>query len=75
MKQRYLISKILRQNLKSALMSAITGKASAEYIEAAVDLWREKKIDAICTAPISKKAISLGGYDFPGHTEFLGVSY
>ncbi len=51
--------------------NAVTGKASAQYIEAAVGLWRDKKIDAICTAPISKKAISLGGYDFPGHTEFL----
>lgn len=49
----------------------ITGKASAEYIKTAVELWREKKIDAIATAPISKKAIGLGGYNFPGHTEFL----
>jgi len=48
-----------------------TGKAAAEYIEAAVGLWKENKIDAICTAPISKKAIAMGGYDFPGHTEFL----
>lgn len=51
--------------------SAITGKASAEYIEAAIDLWRKGRIDAIATAPISKKALALGGYDFPGHTEFL----
>jgi 4-hydroxythreonine-4-phosphate dehydrogenase len=51
--------------------SGITGRAAAEYIEAAIQLWSEKKIDAICTAPISKKAIALGGYDFPGHTEFL----
>ena len=51
--------------------SAIAGKAAAECIEAAVQLWREKKIDAIATAPISKKAIALGGYDYPGHTEFL----
>jgi 4-hydroxythreonine-4-phosphate dehydrogenase len=36
-------------------------------------LWREKKIDAIATAPISKKALALGGYDFPGHTEFLAA--
>lgn len=50
---------------------AATGKASAEYIETAVALWKERKIDALCTAPISKKAIQLGGYDFPGHTEFL----
>lgn len=51
--------------------SAPTGKASAEYIEKAVKLWKEKKIDAIATAPISKMAIAMGGYDFPGHTEFL----
>lgn len=51
--------------------SAVTGKASAEYIEEAVRLWQTKQIDAISTAPISKMAIHLGGYDFPGHTEFL----
>ncbi|MFN2501894.1 MAG: 4-hydroxythreonine-4-phosphate dehydrogenase PdxA [Pyrinomonadaceae bacterium] len=51
--------------------AAITGKASAECVEAAVRLWQEGKIDGVCTAPISKKAIAMGGYDFPGHTEFL----
>lgn len=53
------------------LDAAVTGRASAENIVGAVDLWRAGRIDAICTAPISKRAISLGGYDFPGHTEFL----
>ncbi len=51
--------------------SAVTGKASAEYIEAAVRLWREGKVDAISTAPISKNSLKLGGYKYPGHTEFL----
>lgn len=51
--------------------AAVTGKASAEYIVKAVELWRSGTVDAIATAPISKKAIALGGYDFPGHTEFL----
>jgi 4-hydroxythreonine-4-phosphate dehydrogenase len=51
--------------------AAESGRASARYIETAVDLWREGKIDAIATAPISKKALSLAGYEFPGHTEFL----
>ncbi len=63
--------KNLTDEIKIGENSAVTGKASAEYIETAVKLWREKKIDAIATAPISKKAINLGGYDFPGHTEFL----
>lgn len=63
------------KNLPGTVMigidAAVTGKASAECIKVAVDLWRSGKIDAIATAPISKKAISLGGYHFPGHTEFL----
>ncbi len=63
--------KNLPNKIKIGEDSAVTGKASAEYIEIAVKLWREKKIDAIATAPISKKSINLGGYDFPGHTEFL----
>ncbi|MDQ3179441.1 MAG: 4-hydroxythreonine-4-phosphate dehydrogenase PdxA [Acidobacteriota bacterium] len=63
--------KNLTGGIKIGEDSAASGKASAEYIETAVKLWREKKIDAIATAPISKKAMNLGGYDFPGHTEFL----
>jgi 4-hydroxythreonine-4-phosphate dehydrogenase len=48
-----------------------TGKASAVYIETAVDMWQRGDVEAIATAPISKKALSLAGYKFPGHTEFL----
>jgi 4-phospho-D-threonate 3-dehydrogenase / 4-phospho-D-erythronate 3-dehydrogenase len=48
-----------------------TGRASAEYLISAVQLWKDGVIEAIATAPISKKAIALGGYDYPGHTEFL----
>lgn len=51
--------------------AAVTGKAAAENIKTAVRLWEDQQIDAVSTAPISKKAIQMGGYDFPGHTEFL----
>jgi 4-phospho-D-threonate 3-dehydrogenase / 4-phospho-D-erythronate 3-dehydrogenase len=61
----------LKQDFAFGEESGATGRASAENIAAAVGLWREGKIDAIATAPISKNAIRLGGYDFPGHTEFL----
>ncbi len=53
--------------------SEISGRASGEYIERAVELWREGTIDAIATAPISKRSLAMGGYDFPGHTEFLAA--
>jgi len=63
--------KNLSNDVAAGEESAATGRASAEYIERAVELWRARKIDAIATAPISKKALALGGCNFPGHTEFL----
>lgn len=51
--------------------SPLAGRAAAEYIIEAVELWNKGVVDAITTAPINKRALSLGGYDFPGHTEFL----
>lgn len=51
--------------------TAATGAASGQYIEKAVELWKGGSIDAVATAPISKKALNSGGYDFPGHTEFF----
>lgn len=53
--------------------TAATGKAAGEYIETAVDLWRDDRIDAMCTAPISKHSLALGGYHHVGHTEFLAA--
>lgn len=47
------------------------GKAAGEYIEAAVGLVMAGTLDAISTAPLNKKALFLGGYPYPGHTEFL----
>lgn len=51
--------------------SGAAGRAAAEYIEAAVELCGAGVVDAISTAPINKRALFLGGYSFPGHTEFL----
>ena len=51
--------------------SAESGKAAARCIEMAVNMWKTGKIDAISTAPISKNALALAGYKYPGHTEFL----
>jgi 4-phospho-D-threonate 3-dehydrogenase / 4-phospho-D-erythronate 3-dehydrogenase len=61
----------INEDVEIGKESAIAGKASGEYIETAVKLCLTKQIDAISTAPINKKSLSLGGYDFQGHTEFL----
>ena len=51
--------------------SEVTGKAAAENLIASINLWSHGKIDAIATAPISKKAIGLAGVTSHGHSEFL----
>lgn len=57
--------------VEPGIESGAAGKAAAGYIEAAVELCAAGAIDAIATAPINKRALFLGGYSFPGHTEFL----
>jgi 4-hydroxythreonine-4-phosphate dehydrogenase len=57
--------------VEPGIESGVAGKAAAQYIEAAVELCAAGKLDAIATAPINKRALFLGGYSFPGHTEFL----
>jgi 4-phospho-D-threonate 3-dehydrogenase / 4-phospho-D-erythronate 3-dehydrogenase len=47
------------------------GRAAGQYIEAGVRLCQDGALDALTTAPINKKSFNLGGYHFPGHTEFL----
>lgn len=57
--------------IEPGIESGAAGKAAAQYIEAAVELCAAGSLDAIATAPINKRALFLGGYSFPGHTEFL----
>ena len=61
----------VRTDIEPGVESGEAGRAAAEYIEAAVELCAAGVVDAISTAPINKRALFLGGYSFPGHTEFL----
>lgn len=58
-------------NIEMGREQAACGRAAGQFIEAAVQLCQRGEIDAITTAPINKGALYLGGYPFPGHTEFL----
>jgi 4-hydroxythreonine-4-phosphate dehydrogenase len=40
-------------------------------IEQAVDYGLQGQIDGLVTAPIQKESMQAGGFDFPGHTEYL----
>lgn len=57
--------------IEPGIESGAAGRAAAGYIEAAVELCAAGSVDAIATAPINKRSLFLGGFSFPGHTEFL----
>ena len=54
-------------------VSAVAGDAAFRYIEIAARLAMDGRIDAICTAPLNKQALHMGGHPFPGHTEMLAA--
>ncbi|MEW6418502.1 MAG: 4-hydroxythreonine-4-phosphate dehydrogenase PdxA [Nitrospirota bacterium] len=47
------------------------GYACVSYIKKAVKLALDKQVDGIVTAPISKEALKMAGFKWPGHTEML----
>lgn len=51
--------------------SKMAGEASIRFCLDAIDAAREEIIDAVVTAPISKKSWKLAGEEWPGHTEML----
>ncbi len=59
------------QNTSCHKPSPECGKASVEYILEGIRLAMEEKIDALVTAPISKEAVKLAGFEFADHTELL----
>ncbi len=59
------------KGLDRGKVSEAAGHASGRYIESAVSLALRGEIDAVVTAPINKESFNLGGFHYPGHTEFL----
>lgn len=60
-------------NWKSALSLTPQecGQLSGHFVKIAAYAALRGEIDAIVTGPISKEHLNLGGYHYPGHTEFL----
>jgi 4-hydroxythreonine-4-phosphate dehydrogenase len=53
--------------------SKASGKSAGAALERAVSLCVDGKADAMVTAPISKEALHLAGYNFPGQTEMIAL--
>jgi 4-hydroxythreonine-4-phosphate dehydrogenase len=56
-------------------VSDVAGEAAFLALEQAVADLKNKKIDVLVTAPISKEAIQSKNFNFPGHTEYLAKQF
>ncbi len=56
----------------SALTPAQAGGLAGRAVERAVALALAGDVEAVVTGPADKAALRLGGYPYPGHTEWLG---
>ena len=65
------LKNVPRKDFAFGKIRAEYGKASIEYLDKAMDLLIAKEIDCLVTCPISKEAVKLAGFRFPGHTEYL----
>jgi 4-hydroxythreonine-4-phosphate dehydrogenase len=64
---------LLPDDLPWGELSTAAGDAAYHYVKVAAELAVEGKVQAICTAPLNKKALHMGGHNYPGHTEMLAA--
>lgn len=65
------LNNVPHKNFKFGKVRAEYGRASMEYLDKALELIKDRELDCLVTCPISKEAINLGGFHWPGHTEYL----
>lgn len=65
------ISSYTQSTLAPGTISPEAGDYSMKSVESGIELCKNKTCNALVTAPISKEAIQIAGYNVPGHTEFL----
>jgi 4-hydroxythreonine-4-phosphate dehydrogenase len=63
--------KLVPPGLPWGQLSAQAGEAAYRYLTVAAQLALQRKVAAICTAPLNKEALHAAGHKFPGHTELL----
>ena len=65
------LSELAVTDLAPGQPTAHTGKAMINYIDTAVEMAKDRTIDAMVTCPITKTAMKLAGSAFHGHTELI----
>lgn len=65
------LDNVKEKQFKFGSLNAQNGASSLEYLDTALKLLKENKIDCLVTCPISKEAVNLARKGFFGHTEYL----
>lgn len=65
--------KLIPKGLPWGALSSVAGDAAYQYVKEACGLAVSGKVAAICTAPLNKAALHMGGHLYPGHTEMLAA--
>ncbi len=63
----------LWSDIQYGSVTKAAGRSAGIAIEKAVELCTGGKVDAMVTAPVSKEALHLAGYNFPGQTEMIAM--
>jgi 4-hydroxythreonine-4-phosphate dehydrogenase len=69
------VSELAEADRKPGAPTKRGGLAQYAYLTAAIEAARIGEVDGLCTAPVSKEAISQAGIPFVGHTEVLGDAF
>lgn len=65
------LSQLTPEDLGHGRPTLASSRAMVSYILTAVELSLRGRVAGMVTGPISKTALKLAGYDYPGHTELL----
>ncbi len=65
------LSQLAPSDVQFGCPTPASGAAMVSYILAAIDLAQRGEVAGMVTGPISKAAMQLSGYPYPGHTELL----
>lgn len=65
------IGAISLDDFQPGVINAATGRAAFTYVDRAIDAALAGQVVAVSTAPLNKEALSLAGYNYPGHTEIF----
>lgn len=69
------LKNVSRKRLEFGKIKAEYGRASVQYLDKAIELLKDKKIDCLVTGPVNKKAINLSGCEFSGQTEYIAKPF